>query len=161
MSYYIETFVRLGMVSSSPDWNTVACEPFWRQIFGDETLFEGFLKECRRKQIEKPDLVWNFWQLYKANEFEPISYENQGSVQEKIDKDLIEEVDKLKKMKCIENDVSCIPDNIDSVLEEKKKQYKQLLLQYKNELDNINLYVSLNGRIKRAIDVKLRYLSEL
>ena len=44
---------------------------------------------------------------------------------------------------------------------EKKKQYKQLLLQYKNELDNINLYVSLNGRIKRAIDVKLRYLSEL
>ena len=70
-------------------------------------------------------------------------------------------MDKLKKMKCIENDVSCIPDNIDSVLEEKKKQYKQLLLQYKNELDNINLYVSLNGRIKRAIDVKLRYLSEL
>lgn len=160
-SYYIKTFVRLGMVSSSPDWNTVACEPFWRQIFGDETLFEGFLKECRRKQIVKSDLVWNFWQLYKANEFEPISYENQGSVQEKIDKDLIEEVDKLKKMKCIENDVSCIPDNIDSVLEEKKKQYKQLLLQYKNELDNINLYVSLNGRIKRAIDVKLRYLSEL
>ena len=157
-SYYIKTFVRLGMVSSSPDWNSVACEPFWRQIFGDEFQFESFLNECREKRIEKSDLVWNFWQLYKANEYKPISYENQGSVQEKIDKDLVEEVSKLKELNRIENEVSRIPDNKDSVPEEDKTQYKQLLHQYKNELDGITLYISLNGRLKSAIDKKLKIL---
>lgn len=157
-SYYIKTFVRLGMVSSSPDWNSVACEPFWRQIFGDEFQFESFLNECREKRIEKSDLVWNFWQLYKANEYEPISYENQGSVQEKIDKDLVEEVSKLKELSRIENEVSRIPDNKDCVPEEDKTQYKQLLHQYKKELDGITLYISLNGRLKSAIDKKLKIL---
>ena len=157
-SYYIKTFVRLGMVSSSPDWNSVACEPFWRQIFGDEFQFEKFLNECKEKQIEKSDLAWNFWQLYKANEFEPISYENQGSVQDKIDNNLVEEVRKLEEMRLIEDKVSQIPQIIDSVSKEEKEQYKQLLINKKNELDNIKLYISFTGSLKRLIDEKLRIL---
>ena len=158
--YYIKTFVRLGMVSSDPEWNSVACEPFWRQIFGNEPVFENFLSECKDNRIEKSDLVWNFWQLYKANEFEPISYENQGPVQEKIDNNLVEEVRKLEIMKHIEDKVSQIPEKIDSASDEEKAKYKQLLINNKNELDNINLYISLNGRLKRTIEKKLKILSD-
>jgi len=157
-SYYIKTFVRLGMVSSSPDWNSVACEPFWRQIFGDEFQFEIFLNKCKENGIEKSDLVWNFWQLYKANEFEPISYENQGPVQDKIDNNLVEEVRKLEEMRLIEDKVSQIPQIIDSVSKEEKEQYKQLLINKKNELDNIKLYISFTGSLKRLINEKLKIL---
>ena len=152
-SYYIENFVGLGMVSSSPDFNTVACEPFWRQIFGTESQFEKFLKECRRTKIEKADLAWNFWRLYKANNYNPISYEKQGPVKDKIDNNLVEEIEKLKKMKCIKKKVSRIPDNI---LDEDKDKYKQVLLQCKKEMDNNTLYISLNGQIKQTIDEKLK-----
>jgi hypothetical protein len=158
--YYIKTFVRLGMVSSDPEWNSVTCEPFWRQIFGNEPVFENFLSECKDNRIEKSDLVWNFWQLYKANEFEPISYENQGPVQEKIDNNLVEEVRKLEIMKHIEDKVSQIPEKIDSASDEEKAKYKQLLINNKNELDDINLYISLNGRLKRTIEKKLKILSD-
>lgn len=157
-SYYIKTFVRLGMVSSSPDWNSVACEPFWRQIFGDEFQFDIFLNKCKENGIEKSDLVWNFWQLYKANEFEPISYENQGPVQDKIDNNLVEEVRKLEEMRLIEDKVSQIPQIIDSVSKEEKEQYKQLLINKKNELDNIKLYISFTGSLKRLINEKLKIL---
>jgi hypothetical protein len=153
---YFKGFVFLGGMSSNPEFNTIACEPFWRQIFGDEFQFEDFLKECRDKKIEKADLAWNFWQLYEANNFEPISYQNQGSVQEKIDNNLVEEISKLKEMKRIEKMVSRIPEKIDTISDEEKTQYKQLLLNSKNELDHINLYISLNGRLKEAIEKKLK-----
>ncbi|MCQ2959995.1 MAG: KAP family NTPase [Bacteroidales bacterium] len=154
--YYIKTFVRLGMVSSSPDWNSVACEPFWRQIFGDESQFENFVNECKEKQIEKSALVWNFWQLYKVNDFEQIRFENQGSVQDKIDNNLEDEIKKLEEIKQIEKDLSKIPDNIDSISEEIKKQNKNSLLQYKKDLDNIKLQILLKNQIKKSITNKLK-----
>lgn len=157
-SYYIKNFVRLGMISSSLEFNTVACDPFWPQIFGDDSQFEKFVNECRGRKIEKADLVSNFWQLFKANDFNPIEFDNQGNVQQKIDSNLVEEVRKLEEMKRIENMVSQIPDKIDSVSDDNKTQYKQLLLQYKNELDNIKLYISFTGSLKRLIDEKLRIL---
>lgn len=144
------------MVSSSPDWNSVACEPFWRQIFEDEFQFENFLNGCKKNRIEKSNLVWNFWQLYKANSFEPILFENQGSVQDKIDNNLEDEIKKLEKIKQIEKDLSKIPDNIDSISEEIKKQNKNSLLQYKKDLDNIKLQILLKNQIKKSITNKLK-----
>lgn len=157
-SYYIKTFVRLGMVSSSPDWNSVACEPFWRQIFGDEFQFENFLNECREKRIEKSDLVWNFWQLYKANEYEPISYENQGSVQEKIDKDLVDEVEKLNKMKDIEKEVLKISDN--DLLDAEKDKYLTMLSKEQKELNEIRLDIVLKKTINDLINNKKQAINK-
>lgn len=154
-SYYIKNFVRLGMISSSPDFNTVACEPFWRQIFGGDSQFENFINECGGKKIEKTDLVSNFWQLYKANDFNPIEFHNQGNVQEKIDNNLVEEVRKLEKMKHIESKVSQIPDNGECLSDEDKTKYKQILLHCKKDLDDIDLYISLNGHLKKVIEDKL------
>ena len=155
--YYIKTFVRLGMITSSPDWNTIACEPFWEQIFEDENKFENFLLECKNKKIEKSELAWNFWLLYKANNYKPIEFENQGNVQEKIDNKLAREVQELKKMQNIETNVSLIPDSISD--EGERITNKKLLSQYKKELDDITLNISLNGKIRKAIDDKLKNLS--
>lgn len=152
-AFYIKNFVFLGGYYTHPEYNNVACEPYWRQIFENETQFEAFLTECRDKQIEKSDLVWNFWQLYKANEFKPIQFENQGPVNEKLESNLVDEVNKLEKMKRIERLVSQLPD---SISEESKIEDKQLLLKCKKELDDINLYISLNGRIKKTIEDKLK-----
>ena len=154
--YYIKTFVRLGMIASSPDWNTIACEPFWEQIFEDENRFENFLLECKNKKIEKSELAWNFWLLYKANNYKPIEFENQGNVQEKIDNKLAREVQELKKMQNIETNVSLIPDSISD--EGERTTNKELLSQYKEELDDITLNISLNGKIRKAIDEKIKKL---
>lgn len=155
--YYIKTFVRLGMITSSPDWNTIACEPFWEQIFEDENQFENFLLECKNKKIEKSELAWNFWLLYKANGYKPIEFENQGNVQEKIDNKLAREVQELKKMQNIETNVSLIPDSFSD--EGERIINEELLSQYKKELDDITLNISLNGKIRKAIDDKLKNLS--
>lgn len=152
---YISNFVFLGGWSSHPDFNSVACEPFWRQIFGDETQFESYLTECCAKKIEKSDLAWNFWQLYKANDFKPISYDNQGPVQEKIDNNLVDEIKKLERMQYVKEDISKVPDDMNSLSADEKTEYKQILLRCKEELKDIKLYISLNGTLNRLIDKKL------
>lgn len=152
---YIPTFVFLGATSSHPDFNSVACEPFWREIFGAETQFEKYLRRCYTKNIAKSGLAWNFWQLYKANGFEPISYQDQGPVQAKIDNNLVDEVKKLKRMQRIEKEVLRVPDDVNSLSAEKKTEYKQILSRFKEELKGIKLYISLNGTLNRLIDEKL------
>jgi KAP family P-loop domain protein (fragment) len=152
---YISNFVFLGATSSHPDFNSVACEPFWRQIFGDETQFESYLKSCYAKKIAKSDLAWNFWQLYKANDFKPISYDNQGPVQEKIDNNLVDEIKKLESMQYVKEEISKVPDDMNSLSADEKTEYKQILLRCKEELKDIKLYISLNGTLNRLIDEKL------
>lgn len=152
---YISNFVFLERWPSYPDFNRVACEPFWRQIFGDETQFESYLTECCAKKIEKSDLAWNFWQLYKANDFEPILYKNQGPVQEKINNKLVGEVKKLDRMRHVEEEILKVPDDMNSLSADEKTEYKQILLRRKEELKDIKLYISLNDKLNRLIDEKL------
>ncbi len=152
---YIPTFVFLGGWSSDPDFNSVACEPFWREIFEGNNQFESYLKSCYAKKIEKSDLAWNFWQLYKANDFKPISYRDQGPVQAKIDNNLVDEVKKLDRMRHVEEEISKVPDDINSLSADEKTEYKQILLRCKEELKDIKLYISLNGTLNRLIDEKL------
>ena len=152
---YISNFVFLGGWSSHPDFNSVACEPFWRQIFGNETQFERYLRKCCAKKIAKSDLAWNFWQLYKANDFKPISYRDQGPVQEKIDNNLVDEIKKLERMQYVKEEISKVPDDMNSLSADEKTEYKQILLRCKEELKDIKLYISLNGTLNRLIDEKL------
>ena len=156
-NYYIKRFVGIGIISSGPDWNTIACEPCWKQIFEDANQFESFLLECKDKKIEKSELAWNFWLLYKANNNNNFELQNQGDIHKIIDNNLVEEVKKLEKMQKIEENVSKIPDSISD--EGERRKNKKLLSQYKNELNDITLKISLNGKIKKAIDDKLKNLS--
>lgn len=81
---YFENFIRLGMVSFNKEFNSVACEPFWEQIFNDKTDFESFIKEQNKSTVPNIDLIRNFWDLYKNNNYKPIEFQNQGNVQEKL-----------------------------------------------------------------------------
>lgn len=73
----------LGGVSSNPDYNSIACEPFWEQIFGSADNFETFTNDSALNACDKINLVKNFWRLYKRNEYEQIFFNNMGNVQEK------------------------------------------------------------------------------
>lgn len=45
-NYYIQNFVRLAYISSDLQSNSIACEPLWQQIFGDQEHFEVFIERC-------------------------------------------------------------------------------------------------------------------
>jgi len=154
---YISNLAFLQGASSQSDLNInyIAYESFWRDIFGDETQLESYLSRCCAEKVEKSDLAWNSWQLYKANDFKPISYRNQGPVQEKIDNNLVGEVKKLDRMRHVEEEISKVPDDINSLSADEKTEYKQILLRSKEELKDIKLYISLNDKLNRLIDEKL------
>ena len=152
---YIPTFVTLGGWSPRPDLNSVTCDEYWLEIFLDKTHLESYLSRCCAENIEKSDLAWNFWQLYKANDFKPISYRDQGPVQAKIDNNLVDEVKKLDRMRHVKDEISKVPDDINPLSADEKTEYKQVLLRSKEELKDIKLYISLNGTLNRLIDEKL------
>lgn len=88
-------------------------------------------------------------------DFKPISYRDQGPVQEKIDNNLVDEIKKLERMQYVKEEISKVPDDINSLSADKKAEYKQNLLRCKKELEDIKLYISLNGKLNRLIDEKI------
>ena len=137
-NYYIRHFVR----SNLEEVGTVGCDPFWKQIFGNEDGFLSFVEKCMEDNIPRAKRVSNFWRLYKANDMKPIEFNFQGNVQEKIDSDLYKEVEMLEKIEEIQRQVEKIPNSsIDQELGE------DLL----SELDKIKLNISLVGKVKEKI----------
>lgn len=156
--YYIYNFVHLGGSSSSPDYNSIACEPLWKQIFQDEVKFEAYLQKCCTDNIAKADRAWNFWQLYKANDFKPIFFTNQGPVQEKIDNDLVTEIQILHKMIEIAEKVDTIPDDTNPI---QATDFISQLTQLRKELEECELYITLHGKILLSIDNKIKQLKSI
>lgn len=163
-NWYIQNFVGLGMVSSSPDWNTVDCRQFWRQIFGDERQIKEYLKQCKEKNIEKANLAWNFWRLFEANGYNPIEFDNQGNVQEKIDNDLVGECKLLDKLLKIQKEANNMSKNIEmnkgKMDSDDKKIFIEILNKIMNDLNNVKLYIKLNGDIRKEIERNLKILEE-
>lgn len=139
---YFNGFVFLGGVSSNPEFNTIACEPFWGQIFGDATEFEKFISDCETKRVENMNLVRNFWELYKHNKYNPIEFDNQGNVQEKIDCGLNKEANLLKQGQNIWyaiNSLTCITDESS---QEEIKERIGVVHEAITKLDEINLNIA-------------------
>ena len=150
-NYYIQNFVRLGY-SSHPEFNMVTSEPFWQQIFGNKERFEAFIERCKEQNVPGIQCVKNFWRLYKANDMNPIEFEAQGNVQENIDSDLTDEIEKLEQLEEIEEEIDKIPLPNQEFAVESKEKILTLLNQFKSDLSEISLYIRLNGRIKNKID---------
>ncbi len=163
-NWYIQNFVGMGMESSSPDWNTVACRIFWHQIFGGERQLKEYLKQCKDKNIEKADLAWNFWRLFEANGYKQIEFENQGNIQDKIDNNLVEECKLLDKLLEIQKEVNNISKNLVNNKEKwdsnVKKSFIEILNKNMNDLNNVKLYIKLNGDIRKDIERNLIILKE-
>ncbi|MEC4027451.1 P-loop NTPase fold protein [Myroides odoratimimus] len=96
---YFDNFVKLGMKSSDPQWNSITCDGYWKQIFETKDNLEEVLYKNELDKKSYIVKVRNFWKLYSNNSFEPIEYRDSGVVQDKIDEDLSEEVEELNNLK--------------------------------------------------------------
>lgn len=150
-NYYIQNFIRLGY-SSHPGFNMVTSEPFWQQIFGNKERFEVFIERCEEQNVPGIQRVKNFWRLYKANDMNPIEFEAQGNVQEKIDSDLTDEIKKLEQLEEIEKEIKSISLQNQEFTIESKEEILTSLNDFKSRLSEISLYIRLNGRISNKID---------
>lgn len=159
-SFYISTFVVPRWFEGS-DYYAFTCEPFCREIFGDETKVETFLKKWKDKRLAGSLVAWNCWQLYKANNFMPIDYSNIAPVNEMIKNDLVEEVKMLDKMKQIEKVISEINIERQTLTSEELSKLSGLLSKNKKELKNIQLPIALKEKILNEVDFKLKLLSQI
>lgn len=153
---YFKNFVRLGAAPINVNVNSIACEPFWPQIFKTKDIFEQYIKSLNENSVPNIDLINNFWRLYKNNNYKPIDFEYQGNVQKKIENNLVEETTKLDQLLEIERNFY---ENEKKRKENKNKtphqsnndfylrQYNQLL----SQIDSIGLYITKTGDIKRKI----------
>ncbi|MCM1177803.1 MAG: KAP family NTPase [Clostridium sp.] len=135
---YLDGFVFLGGVSSSPDFNSIACEPFWKQIFGSADNFEDFISNSTLNACDKINLVRNFWRLYKRNDYEQIFYEGMGNVQEKIDNDLRDEVGKLDKLEAIDRKYEEVKSAFDAA-PEREAIYRDKLKELSSEIKGLHI----------------------
>lgn len=158
--WYIKNFVFLGRRSSNPDWNSVACDGFWKQIFESDASIEEFIEQCKDSSFEGSDVASNFWELYKANGYNPIDFQNQGNVQEKIDNKLETEVRLLKQLQDIEDKIAEIPSSTDGLGSDEILDCKEVLSKCLESLANIALYVKLNGKIRSEINKKIAALQQ-
>lgn len=146
--------MHLGGVSSNPDWNSVVCDGFWKQIFESENDVESFISSCNAKSLEGAEVAGNFWELYKANDYKPIEFQDQGNVQEKIDGNLKEEIAKLTRLKAIEAEIANVPESKDGLEAEVVEKHLQTLSDSLKSLESIKLYIRLNGKIREEIAQK-------
>lgn len=158
---YFEKFVRLGMISFDKESNSIACEPFWEQIFNDKTDFESFISGQNATAIPNINLIRNFWELYKNNDYKPIEFHNQGNVQEKIDNGLINETKKLNRLLEIEKTLQKYETEKSKASSKHgynsySEQYKKLL----NDIDENGLYIAKTDEIRNKIQSAISLCSK-
>jgi len=153
--FYIKNFVRNGMVTSSKDWFMLACEPFWKQIFGTEAAFNKFINNNLNNN-EDIELVRNFWKIYKLNDFKPIEFQNMGYTYEEVKANKLQKLaEEAEKIKLIGVEVERI--YISSSLNSEK--IEKINIQ-SGELDKIELYIRERGRVNDTIKRHLYNLSK-
>lgn len=160
-SGYFQNFVLLGMISSNPDFNLIACEGFWRQIFGDAESFKTFIDSQTVDTIPNIELIQNFWKLYENNNYKPIEFQNQGNVQEKIDRGLVDEVKQLEKLLQIKKDF----DNLEKDRENNppKMDNETYLSSYEKltkQIEAIKLFIIKRNEIQNKIADTINVIKE-
>lgn len=143
---YINNYVFLAGVSSSPDWNSITCDPFWRQIFGSIDNIKEFIFDTKLDALSNIERVRNFWSIYEMNNYEPIEFQEQGNVQEKIETNLVNERKLLNEILEIGATVNSIVISHENIVH----VYK-LLKNSLERLDSNTLYIKKRGALRAAI----------
>jgi len=146
-AFYIGNFVKLEAQSSSPEWNSITCEPFYNQIFEDKNNVKAYIDQCLTNRIKGADTASNFWELYAANNYKSIEFYDQGVVQEKIKDGLKKELSMLRQLQEIQNKISMIPNDSSELSDEQNNHLNQML----KELEKIQLNISLKDQLKKQI----------
>ena len=144
-SAYIYDFVRLGAHSSSNDVNWVACEPFWKQIFGSETEMKSFIQENDNNANPRMIRMSNFWLLYEANNYQMIEFSHQGNVQEIIENDLTQQVQFLNELYALEEQFLIIEQEQNVTIRNNE------LSELKNRIEEIPLNISYKGELIQKV----------
>lgn len=144
---YFSNFIGLGMESNNPEYNSIACEGFWKQIFENKEEIERIINDLDNFQNVK-----NFWEIYKNNNYQPIQFERQGNVQEKINNGLVEEKNKLDELLKIEIDFNTLKENRDNDLQE--------YLNLQERINNNNLYISKHVLISEQIKKHIQKIEQ-
>lgn len=153
---FINDFVFLGAISSSPDWNNITCEPFWKQIFANGEQIKEFLFDEKFDNLTNIRRVRNFWQIYEMNNYEGIEFQNQGPVQAKIDANLEHEYDLLKELLSIEADVNSVIISQETLVAAYKRLNESL-----NQLEANTLYIKKRGEVRKLIIDKINELKQI
>ncbi len=165
--FYIKGFVRLGMMSSSPMYNSVACEPFWEQIFGEAGTLRQLIYDEKHNNLENIVRVRNFWKLYENNNYTPIQVEGECDVQKEIDNDLKEMVKRLEDLRQREKEFTTLKENYKedvglsnkSTLKFYKNNYEYLLSEVKKNKLHLTYAINLRKDLTSEIEkIQLRLL---
>ena len=154
---YLDGFVFPGRASTNPDFNSIACEPFWEQIFGSAGSFEIFINDPARDTCDKIDLVRNFWRLYKRNGFEQLHYEGMGNVQEKINNALRDEIDKLERLEAIDQKYKDAKTTLTDA-PEAKTIYHNKLQEMRSEIEGLHIPIKYRTSVQTKITQSLNEL---
>lgn len=114
---YVSSFVR------RMDWGgekiaddaLIGCDPIWKSIWRrSDTQLHDFL--FRHRYDSNPNFVCarNFYRLFEANGFEFLHFQNMGDVQEKIDKNLVREVEWLDELEAYKDEADKVVNNLPS-----------------------------------------------
>lgn len=152
-AYYIEHFVRLLYISSHADSNSITCEPFWKQIFGTPENLHHFISSKELDDFKKIKGVRNFWEIYTANNYNPIEFISQGNVQKIIDNDLVIPMNKLHQLRKCKTELDKIISNSDHDM---VIIYKKELEAIKANVDMISLNIQLKSQLATDIENILR-----
>lgn len=142
---YINYFVRLGGESTAADVNYIACEPFWKQIFGSAESVEEFMDRYSDDEYPLLKRMRNFWSIYKANNYQMIRFAHQGNVQGIIDADLEEQVRQLNKLQSLSTRVKNI-----QFLNGRTEQFKEAS-EIVSQVNKIPLDVSMKSKILNGV----------
>lgn len=143
---YISQFVRFAIQGSSPNYNKITGEPFWKQIFGSTTTFQKFLHESRLDTLPYITRVRNFWRLYNANSYEPVTFDGQGDVKLIVENDFKDQMKELNRLYQLNKEIKDIPlfkDEADRI------GSADVVL---NELKNIHLDIALKNSLMHACE---------
>lgn len=143
--YYIEQFVRLQYVSSDPSSNSITGEPFWKQIFGKPEEFKKMISEDKLNSLKNIKRVRNFWEIYSANNYQPIEFYGQGAVQKIIDNDLNIQVNQLKQLQKYHVQFTDLLKTSASMIQVVIDKYKLQLIM--DNVEKINLQIALKTKM--------------
>lgn len=132
---YLDNFIQK---ENQPFFNNVLLmpTPFYKQIFESNEKFEEFLNKCNTNSTEETR-VKNFWELYKSNEYQALSFDSNIDIQEMLNKCFKEQLNQLNELKSIMKKI------------EETNSISQIdLYQFKNNPLKITLSLKINNKIR-------------
>lgn len=154
--FYISNFVRLGAISSSALFNSIACEPFWKQIFESNDIFKHFIEDTKLDQCENINRVRNFWKLYEKNNFQMISADGGWSAEKEIENDLRDLMQLLEGIEDIDRSFEYDEATRTDVSDLGKKEYYQKrYMAYIDKLKSIKLNIKYKANLLSKINKQL------